>query len=95
MSKLYALIHCVTFLIMMWISKQMESIITSIRKLLDELEEKMQNIPDDYQIINSKYRDIDSDNQDGIKEYVEEIIREINILKENKKNRNRDDHYGA
>ncbi len=73
----------------------MESIITSIRKLLDELEEKMQNIPDDYQIINSKYRDIDSDNQDGIKEYVEEIIREINILKENKKNRNRDDHYGA
>ncbi len=73
----------------------MESIITSIRKLLDELEEKMQNIPDDYQIINSKYRDIDSDNQDGIKEYVEEIIREINNLKENKKNQNRDDHYGA
>ncbi len=53
--------------------------------MLDELEEKIQNIPNDCQIINLRYNDIDSDNQDEVKDYVEQLIREINNLKENKK----------
>ncbi len=68
----------------------MESIITSIRQLLDELEEKIQMIPNDHQIHNSKYKDIDANSQEDIKEYVKELIREINNLKENKNNRNND-----
>ena len=72
----------------------MESIITSIRQLLDELEEKIQTIPKDQQIHDSKYKDIDANSQDDIKEYVKELIREIDNLKENKKNRNKDIQYG-
>lgn len=68
----------------------MESIITSIRQLLDELEEKIQMIPKDQQIRNSKYMDIDANSQEDIKEYVKELIMEINNLKENKNNRNKD-----
>ncbi len=71
----------------------MESIITSIRQLLDELEEKIQTIPKDQQIHNSKYKDIDLNNQEDIKEYVKELIREINNLKENKNKRNKDNQY--
>ncbi len=72
----------------------MESIITSIRQLLDELEEKIQMIPNDHQIHNSKHKDIDANSQEDIKEYVKELIREINNLKENKNNRNKDIQYG-
>ena len=72
----------------------MESIITSIRQLLDELEEKIQTVPKDQQIHNSKYKDIDTNSQDDIKEYVKELIREINTLKENKNNRSKDIRYG-
>ncbi len=72
----------------------MESIITSIRQLLDELEEKIQMISKDQQIHNSKYKDIDANSQDDIKEYVKELIREINTLKENKNNRSKDIQYG-
>ena len=68
----------------------MESIITSIRQLLDELEEKIQTIPKDQQIHNSKYKDMDANSQEDIKEYVKELIMEINNLKENKNNRNKD-----
>jgi hypothetical protein len=71
----------------------MESIITSIRQLLDELEEKIQMIPKDQQIHNSKYEDIDANSQEDIKEYAKELIREINNLKENKNNRNKDIQY--
>ena len=71
----------------------MESIITSIRQLLDELEEKIQKIPNDQQIHISKYQVIDATSQEDIKEYVKELIREINKLKENKNNRNKDIHY--
>jgi hypothetical protein len=71
----------------------MESIITSIRQLLDELEQKIQMIPKDQQIPNSKYKDIDANSQEDIKEYVKELIREINNLKENKNNRNKDIQY--
>lgn len=71
----------------------MESIITSIRKLLDELEEKIQDIPNERRILNSNYKDIEADNQDEIKEYIAELIREINNLKESKKNHNKDAHY--
>ena len=72
----------------------MESIITSIRQLLDELEEKIQMIPKDQQIQNSKYKDIDANSHEDIKEYVKELIREINTLKENKNNRSKDIQYG-
>ena len=72
----------------------MESIITSIRKLLDELEEKIQMIPKDQQIHNSIFKDIDANSQEDIKEYVKQLIREIDNLKENKKNRNKDIQYG-
>jgi hypothetical protein len=72
----------------------MESTITSIRQLLDELEEKIQMIPKDQQNRNSKYKDIDANSQEDIKEYVKELIREINNLKENKNNRNKDIQYG-
>jgi chorismate mutase len=72
----------------------MESIITSIRQLLDELEEKIQMIPKDQQIHNSKYKDIDANSQEDIREYVKELIREINNLKENKNKRNKDIQYG-
>ena len=71
----------------------MESIITSIRQLLDELEEKIQMIPKDQQIHNSQYKDIDADSQEDIKEYVKELIMEINNIKENKSNRNKDIQY--
>ena len=71
----------------------MESIITSIRQLLDELEEKIQMIPRDQQIHNSKCNDIEVSCQEDIKEYVKELIREINNLKENKNNRNKDIQY--
>ena len=71
----------------------MESIITSIRQLLDELEEKIKEIPNDRQIHNSKYNEIDPNSQEDIKEYVKELIREINNLKENKNNRNKDIQY--
>ena len=71
----------------------MESIIISIRQLLDELEEKIKEIPNDQQIHNSKYKDIDSNSQEDIKEYVKELIREINNLKKNKNNRNKDIQY--
>ncbi len=72
----------------------MESIITSIRQLLDELEEKIQRIPNDQQIHNSNYKDIDANSQqEDIKEYLKELIREINNLKENKNNRNKDIQY--
>lgn len=73
----------------------MESIITSIRQLLDELEEKIQMIPKDQQIHNSKHKDIDSNTQEDVKEYVKELIREINNLKENKNNRNKDIQNGG
>jgi hypothetical protein len=72
----------------------MESIITSIRQLLDELEEKIQMISKDQQIHNLKYKDIDANSQEDIKEYVKELIREINNLKENKNNRSKDIQYG-
>jgi hypothetical protein len=69
----------------------MESIISSIRQLLDELEERIQKIPNDQQTQNSKYKDSDATNsQEDIKEYVKELIREINNLKENKNNRNKE-----
>ena len=71
----------------------MESIITSIRQLLDELEEKIQIIPNDQQNHTSKYKDIDANSQEDTKEYVKELIREINNLKENKNNRNKDIQY--
>ena len=71
----------------------MESIITSIRQLLDELEEKIRMIPKDQQIHNSKYKDMDANSQEDIKEYVKELIMEINNLKENKNNRNKDIQY--
>ena len=67
----------------------MESIITSIRQLLDELEEKIQMIPKDQQIHNSIFKDIDANSQEDIKEYVKQLIREIDNLKENKINRNK------
>lgn len=72
----------------------MESIITSIRQLLDELEEKIQMIPKNQQIHNSIYKDTDANSQDDIKEYIKELIREINTLKENKNNRSKDIQYG-
>ncbi len=68
----------------------MESIITSIRQLLDELEEKIQMIPKDQQIHNSIFKDIDAKSQEDIKEYFKELIMEINNRKENKNNRNKD-----
>ncbi len=73
----------------------MESIITSIRQLLDELEEKMQMIPKDQQSHKSKYKDIDANNQEDVKEYVKELIKEIHNLKESKNNRNKDIQHGG
>ncbi len=70
----------------------MESIINSIRQLLDELEEKIQKIPNDQQIYNSKFKDIDANSHEDIKVYVKELIREINNLKK-KNNRNKDIQY--
>ena len=67
----------------------MDSIITSIRLLLDELEEKIQMISKDKQSSNAKNKNIDSDNQIEIKEYINDLIREIKYLKENKKNSER------
>ncbi|MEJ7640799.1 MAG: hypothetical protein WKF36_01245 [Candidatus Nitrosocosmicus sp.] len=62
----------------------MESIINTIRQLLDELEEKIQKIPNDQQIYNSKFKDIDANSHEDIKEYVKELIREKNNLKKKK-----------
>ncbi len=61
--------------------------------MLDELEEKIQMIPMDHQNHNSKYKDIDANSQEDIKEYVKELIREINNLKKNKDKRNKDIQY--
>jgi chloramphenicol O-acetyltransferase len=71
----------------------MESIISSIRQLLDELEEKIQMISRDQQTHNSKYKDIDAKSQEDIKDYVKELIRERNNIKENKINQNKDTQH--
>jgi hypothetical protein len=71
----------------------MESIINSIRQLLDELEEKIQMIPKDQPIPNSNYKYTDAKIQEDIKEYVKELIRERNNLKENKNNQNKDTQH--
>ena len=71
----------------------MESIITSIRQLLDELEEKIQKISNDQQIHISKYKDMDANSQEDIKEYVKELVKEISNLKENKNYRNKNIYY--
>ena len=64
----------------------MESIITSIRYLLDELEEEIQLVTKNHYM--SKLQDGDTlpNEPDEIKEYVKELISEIRALKESKEN---------
>jgi hypothetical protein len=64
----------------------MESIINSIRHLLDELEEEIQLVTKNKHMSKSQKGDILSDDQDEIKEYVKELITEISRLKEYKEN---------
>ncbi len=70
----------------------MERIITSIRQLLEELEEEIQIIKKEQKENLFRFTDIRSTNsQDEIKQYINELISEISEFKEMKTDRIKDE----
>jgi len=69
----------------------MERIITSIRQLLEELEEEIQMVKKEQTESLFRFIDIRStNNQDEIKQHINELIREIADFKEKKSDRIKD-----
>jgi hypothetical protein len=82
------MIHCVKFIIVDGLTDQMERLIPSIIQLIEDLEEKMQTVIREKTDYLASLADAEGllDSQENIKEYVNELIEEINSIKKNNKN---------
>ena len=81
------MIHCVNFIIVDGLTDQMERLIPSIIQLIEDLDEKMQTVIREKTDYLASLADAEGSlgSQENIKEYVNELIEEINSIKKNNK----------
>jgi division protein CdvB (Snf7/Vps24/ESCRT-III family) len=81
------MIPCVSFIIVDGLTDQMERLIPSIIQLIEDLDEKMQTVIREKTDYLTSLADAEGllGSQENIKEYVNELIEEINSIKKNNK----------